>query len=277
MRLPPRPAPLTLEPIGWVRSELKSKAEAARQPAAALETGARIELYPGRHFEHALEDLAGWERVWVLFWFHLNTGWRPKVLPPRSASGRKGVFATRSPHRPNPLGLSAVRLEGIEGLTLHIREVDLVDGTPVLDIKPYVPYTDAYPNSGTGWLQDEAAQRQTLGATPPDPIRAYRVEFSPLAAEQAAWIQTRTGLALAERIQSTLALGPQPHAYRRIRSDGPDFLLKVKEWRVRFKLSFPDIQVLAISSGYRPAEIAKSGGRGEDPLSVHRDFRAAWH
>ena len=76
--------------------------------------------------------------IWVLFWFHLNEGWRPKVQPPRSTTGRKGLFSTRSPHRPNPLGLSALRLERVEGLTVHVRGADLVDGTPVLDIKPYM-------------------------------------------------------------------------------------------------------------------------------------------
>jgi tRNA-Thr(GGU) m(6)t(6)A37 methyltransferase TsaA len=272
------PSRLTLEPIGVVHSLLKSKAEAARQPAAATDATARIELYPDRHFEHALEDLEGWGRIWVLFWFHLNDSWRPKVLPPRSASGRKGVFATRSPYRPNPLGLSAVRLERIEGLTLHIRDVDLVDGTPVLDIKPYVPYTDAYPDAPTGWLHDEAmADRRVVGgATPPDPIAAWAVHFEPLAAEQAAWIEARSGLPLRERVTATLMLGPQPHAYRRIRRDGPDYRLKVKEWRVRFTLAQRDVRVLAISSGYRPAEIARSAGTGEDPLAIHRDFRAGW-
>ena len=272
------PSGLTLDPIGVVHSPLKSKAEAARQPAAATDATARIELYPDRHFEHALEDLEGWERIWVVFWCHLNTTWRPKVLPPRSASGRKGVFATRSPYRPNPLGLSAVRLERIEGLTLFIRDVDLVDGTPVLDIKPYVPYTDAYPDAATGWLQDEAlaGQRAMGGSTPPDPIAAYTVHFEPLAEEQAAWIEARTGFGLRGRITATLLLGPQPHAYRRIRRDGADFRLKVKEWRVQFALTQREVRVLVISSGFRPAEIAKSAGTGEDPLAVHRDFRAAW-
>ena len=132
---PPR---LTLDPIGYLRSSLATKVEAARQPRAALGTPARIELLPGRNFEHALEDLERWELIWVIFWFHLNPGWRPKVLPPRSTTGRKGVFATRSPHRPNPLGMSVVRLERIEGLVLHIRDTDMLDGTPVLDLKPYV-------------------------------------------------------------------------------------------------------------------------------------------
>src|SRR6188508_3172759 len=102
---------LVLEPIGVVRTSLATKVEAARQPRAAQGTSARIELFPGRNFEHALEDLARWKLIWVVFWFHHNPGWRPKVLPPRSTSGRKGVFATRAPHRPNPLGLSALRLE----------------------------------------------------------------------------------------------------------------------------------------------------------------------
>lgn len=269
---------LALEPIGVVHSDLRSKAEAARQPAAATGTAARIELYPGRNFGHALEDLEGWERIWVLFWFHLNDTWRPKVLPPRSASGRKGVFATRSPYRPNPLGLSAVRLERIDGLTLHILDVDLVDGTPVLDLKPYVPYTDAFPDSRTGWLADEAeaVRRVHAGETPPDPITAWSVHYDALAAEQAAWIEARTGLPLRERITATLMLGPQPHAYRRIRRDGGGYLLKVREWRVQFSRDRQDIRVLAISSGYRPAEIGRSAGHAEDPLAVHRDFRAVW-
>lgn len=263
---------LLLRPIGVVRSELGSKAEAARQPAASQATGT-IELHPGRHFEHALEDLEGWERIWVLFWFHLNDSWRPKVLPPRSASGRKGVFATRSPHRPNPLGLSAVRLIRIDRLTLFIADIDLIDGTPVLDIKPYVPYTDAWPDAGTGWLEDEARTRHR---TPADPIQPWVVHFATPAGEQAAWVEARTGLKLRDRIATTLALGPQPHAYRRIRREGADYRLKVKEWRVRFQLAGHEIQVLAIESGYRPAEVARSADSREDPLAVHRDFRATW-
>ena len=150
---PDVPARLLLEPIGFVRCAAATKVQAARQPRAAAGVAARIELLPGRNFEHALEDLARWELIWVLFWFHHNPGWRPKVLPPRSTSGRKGVFATRAPHRPNPIGLSVVRLEQVDGLTLHVRDADMLDGTPVLDLKPYVAYTDAHPGAGTGWLE----------------------------------------------------------------------------------------------------------------------------
>lgn len=280
-----RPETLELRPIGIVHCGLGSKVEAARQPAASAATGT-IELYPGRNFEHALEDLEGWERIWVLFWFHLNETWRPKVLPPRSVSGRKGVFATRSPHRPNPLGLSTVKLLRIERLTLFVAGIDLVDGTPVLDIKPYVPYTDAWPEAGTGWLEDEARHRdraaaagvagRVAGRSPDDPIQPWAVVFTAIAADQAAWVEARTGLKLHDRIRETLTLGPQPHAYRRIRRDGAGYQLKVREWRVRFMVSGHEVQVMSVGSGYRPAEVARSADSAEDPLAVHRDFRMAW-
>lgn len=251
------PSQLVLEPIGYVRNTLATKVEAARQPQAAEGQPARIELLPGRHFEHALEDLATWKRIWVIFWFHHNEGWRPKVLPPRSVTGRKGVFSTRSPHRPNPIGMSAVRLERIDGLTLHILDSDILDGTPVLDLKPYVAYTDAHSDAGDGWLAD--------------PVRAYEVTFDSLAAEQAKWIEARTGLAIEDRIRSTLALGPEPHPYRRIRRLDDGMQLAVKEWRVRFSVDGRAVRVIDIASGFRVSQLA--GSPDDDTLQSHREFR----
>jgi tRNA (adenine37-N6)-methyltransferase len=263
---------LTLDPIGFLRSSLATKVEAARQPQAAVGTPARIELLPGRNFEHALEDLERWELIWVIFWFHLNPGWRPKVLPPRSTTGRKGVFATRSPHRPNPLGMSVVRLERIDGLVLHIRDTDMLDGTPVLDLKPYVAYTDAHPGAGTGWLEDAA--RAGTSARPVDPVSAYLVQFEALATEQAAWIEAHTGLAIRERIQTTLALGPTSHPYRRIRRVDDWMQLSVKEWRVRFTVVERDVRVLEIDSGFRDSQLAAGGA--DESHRLHREFLAMW-
>jgi tRNA (adenine37-N6)-methyltransferase len=267
--LPPR---LTLDPIGFLRSPLATKVQAARQPRAAAGTQARIELLPGRNFEHALEDLADWELIWVIFWFHLNLGWRPKVLPPRSTTGRKGVFATRSPHRPNPIGMSVVRLEGVDGLTLRIRDADMLDGTPVLDLKPYVAYTDAHPAAGPGWLED--AGHLATPAQPSDPVRAYVVQFEALAADQAKWIEAHTGLAIRERIQSTLALGPTPHPYRRIRHVDDWMQLAVKEWRVRFTVVGRDVRVIEIYSGFRASQLAAGGA--DEPQRLHREFLTIW-
>ena len=265
MSKPDGPLPdLTVAPIGVVRSPLASKVDAPRQPRAAEGTTGRIELLPGHNFEHALEDLARWERIWVIFWFHLNRGWRPKVLPPRSTSGRKGVFATRSPHRPNPIGLSAVRLERIDGLTLHVQDIDMLDGTPVLDLKPYVAYTDAIVDARNGWLD-----RDANGAA--DPIAPFDVHWDEAAAEQAAWVEARTSLALRARVTSTLALGPEPQPYRRIRRDGDGFVLAVKDWRARFSVDGRRVHVLEIRTGYRDSQLSGTQ-RCDADLSAHREF-----
>jgi tRNA (adenine37-N6)-methyltransferase len=266
------PARLMLDPIGFLRSSQETKVQAARQPRAAAGTPARIELLPGRNFEHAIEDLARWELIWVIFWFHRNPGWRPKVLPPRSTTGRKGVFATRSPHRPNPIGMSVVRLERVDGLILHIRDSDMLDGTPVLDLKPYVAYTDAHPGAGNGWLDDK--EQPGTGAQPSDPVSAFVVQFEALAAEQAEWIEARTGLAIGERIRSTLALGPAPHPYRRIRRIDDGMQLAVKEWRVRFTVVERDVRVIEIYSGFRASQLA--AGDSDASRRPHLEFIAAW-
>jgi tRNA (adenine37-N6)-methyltransferase len=262
-------AALTLEPIGYVRSSFATKVEAARQPSAAGGAAGRIELLPRKNFEHALRDLDGWEYIWVLFWFDRNKAWKPKVLPPRSRSGRKGVFSTRSPHRPNPLGLSAVRLVRIDGLTVHVRGVDMLDGTPVLDLKPYVAYTDAIVAARSGWIADP------IETAAQDPIRRFDVEWDETAAEQAVWIGMHTNLPLRKRVTGTLALGPEPHPYRRIRNDGDGFVLAVHDWRVRFGVAGRRVCVNEVASGYRDAEIDAGSAGGAD-LTVHREFRERW-
>jgi tRNA-Thr(GGU) m(6)t(6)A37 methyltransferase TsaA len=256
---------LTLEPIGYVRCALATKVEAARQPRASGGAVGCIELMPGRNFEHALSNLAEWQYIWVLYWFDRNEGWRPKVLPPRSRSGRKGVFATRSPHRPNPLGLSAVRLERVEGLTLHVRDVDMLDGTPVLDLKPYVAYTDAIADAGEGWLSAADAPR--------DPIPQFEVAWGAVAAEQAAWIERKTGLALRERATAALALGPEPHPYRRIRREQSGYTLCVKDWRLRFSADERCIRVSSVESGVRKAQLSRLT-EVNDELTLHRAYCA---
>jgi tRNA-Thr(GGU) m(6)t(6)A37 methyltransferase TsaA len=258
---------LTLQPIGYMRTAHATKVEAPRQPAAAADMPGVIELLPDLNLEHATLDLAGWERIWVIFWFDRNAGWRPKVLPPRSTDGRKGVLATRSPHRPNPLGLSALRLERVDGLHLHVRDVDLLDGTPVLDIKPYVPYTDAFPESGSGWLQPRAE----------DPGRAFTVIFSVEAEAQLAWIAARSPLPLRDRIVQTLMLGPQPHPYRRIKRDRNGAMrLAVQDWRIAFQVTGQCIEVGKISSGYRKAQLAEGVPDAGGIFALHREFSTAF-
>lgn len=259
-------SPLTLEPIGFVHSPFRDKVSAPRQPAAALEITGRIELLPGRNYEHAIEDLGDWEYLWVIFWFHLNEGWRPKVLPPRSTR-RRGVLSTRSPHRPNPIGMSVVKLEAVAGLVLHIRNVDMIDGTPVLDIKPYVPYSDAIPNAGTGWLGNLPSGPD--GMTPKDPEPGFHVTWSELASAQASWLEECHEVKLREDVTRLLSLGPQPHPYRRIKREGDSLRLAMKDWRIQFRVEGRDVTVLTIRTGYRPAQLAT---RDDPALIPHRAF-----
>lgn len=145
-------------PIGTVRSPYSRRIDAPHQSTVVegTETGAfaiaTLELHDWLD-EKVIQDLEGFDRLWLLFAFHLSEGWKSSVKPPRGGV-KRGVLATRSPHRPNPIGLSAVELVKIEGRTLHLRGVDLLDGTPVLDIKPYVPYADAFPGSRAGWIDE---------------------------------------------------------------------------------------------------------------------------
>jgi len=144
---------VTLAPIGVVHSPYVERFGTPRQPSYAVTpvTGT-IELNPGFNFEQALKDLDTFSHIWVIYWMHLNQGWNPLVKPPRDPHVHHGVFSTRAPHRPNSLGLSVVRLSSIKGRILHIEDHDMLDGTPVLDIKPYIKEADCFPEANAGWL-----------------------------------------------------------------------------------------------------------------------------
>jgi tRNA-Thr(GGU) m(6)t(6)A37 methyltransferase TsaA len=110
--------------------------------------------------EPALEDIDGFERIWLVYWFDRAGTFTPRVVPYRDTR-EHGLFATRSPCRPNPVGLSVVRLLGRHGSTLRVSGIDVLDGTPLLDLKPYVPAFDAYPSSKAGWLDESHEDRRT--------------------------------------------------------------------------------------------------------------------
>lgn len=148
---------ITLEPIGVVRSPYQRRFGTPHQAAAKdSDAEAVLELDPARIPPEALADLEGMERIWILAWLDRGEGWSPSVRPPRGDRQKRGLFATRSPDRPNPIGLSAVRLIRVDGLKVHVRGIDLLDNTPILDLKPYVPYADAFPEAKAGWIDTVA-------------------------------------------------------------------------------------------------------------------------
>ena len=111
-------------------------------------------------FEPALDDLEGFERIWLLYWFDRAGAFTPRIVPYRDTR-EHGLFATRAPCRPNPIGLSVVRLLGRDRTTLRVSGIDVLDGTPLLDIKPYIPTFDAHPSSKSGWFDESLEDRQT--------------------------------------------------------------------------------------------------------------------
>jgi tRNA (adenine37-N6)-methyltransferase len=160
--------PFLLEPIGWIVSPYQRRFGTPQQASAVdSNSEAVLELDPSRIPEEALRDLAGVERIWVLSYLHRSGTWGPLVRPPRGARVRRSLFATRSPDRPNPIGLSSLRLERVEGTRLFVRGVDLLDGTPILDIKPYIPYADAFPTARAGWIDELAADELQFQKRPP--------------------------------------------------------------------------------------------------------------
>jgi tRNA-Thr(GGU) m(6)t(6)A37 methyltransferase TsaA len=151
------PGPFMVTPIGWVRSPYQRRFGTPQQAEAVdSHEEAVLQLDPAIIPASALADLVGIDRVWVLSWLHRGGTWSPQVMPPRGPRIRRSLFSTRSPDRPNPIGLSAVQLLRVSGCDLHVRGIDLIDWTPILDVKPYLPYADAFPDARAGWIDSVA-------------------------------------------------------------------------------------------------------------------------
>jgi len=148
---------IVMQSIGVIRSPHQTAAGTPIQPAYAEQVDGEVVV--DESFESALGDLEGFERIWLVFCLDRAGPFKPRVVPHRDTK-EHGLFATRAPSRPNPIGLSVVRLLRREGKVLHIRGLDILDGTPLLDIKPYIPEFDAFPSSRAGWLDERREDRR---------------------------------------------------------------------------------------------------------------------
>ena len=144
---------MTIEykPIGIIHTPFNDPEGMPIQPAGAEGIKGTVEIFP--EYENGLKDLEGFSHIILLYHFHQSKGFNLHVVPFMDSQIR-GVFATRAPKRPNPIGLSVVKLRKVEGRTLHVENVDILDGTPLLDIKPYVPEFDKKTPVRTGWLEN---------------------------------------------------------------------------------------------------------------------------
>jgi tRNA-Thr(GGU) m(6)t(6)A37 methyltransferase TsaA len=237
--------PLTLQPIGFLRTPKPMKFHALHQPSEIAPEQNFLELLPDCGYEKALQDLAGFSRIWLISWFHRNKTWRPLVLPPRGPAKRRGVFATRSPHRPNPLGLTPVQLISVTGRKLILGACDLVDGTPILDIKPYIAAYDAFPDAGGGWTEEVASSL----AAPPQ----FSVCLAPLAETQAEWLRANWQIDFCPRLFELLSRDPTPHRTRRIRRCGDaQFVIGCGAWRAVFSVAEKIVTIATFETGYPP-------------------------
>lgn len=246
---------IELSPIGVFRSSQVHPYEAGRQPDELHAEGV-VELFSGKNFEQALLGLERGSRIWLLFLFHHNSHWNPMVLPPRGVNHKIGLFATRSPYRPNPLGMSCVEILEISKLRIRVAGADLLDGSPILDIKPYVAYADSFPGEEPPWL--EASEK-------------YSVNFCEIAEKQLQWLE-KEGLAhLRSFLIHQLEYEPCNSKKKRVKSEGDTSIIAYRTWRARFKVQSRNISVVEIFSGYSENDLASY----EDPYQdkdLHRKF-----
>lgn len=150
---------ISFRPIGVIHSPFGDLSGMPIQPTGEASAPGSVEIFP--EFEAGLKDLDGFSYVILLYYFHRVSGVKLRVTPFLDSEPR-GIFATRAPARPNPIGLSVVKLLGIEGNTLRVENLDILDGTPLLDIKPYVPEFDYRPEARTGWLEQAQGKAREM-------------------------------------------------------------------------------------------------------------------
>lgn len=217
------------EAIGYLRTPFKENFGIPRQSGLAPAAQARLELIAPYNEPDAVRGLSDFSHVWIVFVFHgeIDRTWSPLVRPPRLGGNEKrGVFASRSPVRPNPVGLSVVELDAVHAepgqVWLELSGGDFLDGTPVLDIKPYVPYADAKVDARGSYAQDA-------------PTAKLRVEFTPLAQQQVEHY-AKTYPRLAELLTQMLALDPRP-AYLADRATRDAFAMRVLDFDVKWRVA----------------------------------------
>ncbi|AYD44969.1 putative methyltransferase%2C YaeB/AF_0241 family [Yersinia kristensenii] len=224
--------------IGVIRSPYKEKFAVPRQPGLIEDGGGELHLLAPYNQAEAVRGLADFSHLWVMFVFHqtMDGGWRPTVRPPRlGGNTRMGVFATRSTFRPNPIGMSLIELKGVHcqggQVILTLGSLDLVDGTPVIDIKPYLPFAESQPQARAGFAQ-----------TAPD--ADMPVSFSPTAEQQLIQQQQRYPH-LRRFITQVLAQDPRP-AYRKSDNESREYAVLLLEFNVRWRVIAGQTEVLSL-------------------------------
>lgn len=258
---------MTIKPIGFLHSDKKERYEAPRQGIHAKDSVGVIKLNPYCNFEQAVQDLEGFERIWLIYGFHLNDWWKPLVSPPRFRERKIGLFATRSPFRPNQIGMSCVKLESVKKLKIYISEFDLLDQTPIYDIKPYIPYCDSFPDSKTGWLKPNTD--------------IYDIILSDIAKIKSDWLSENCGFNIENYAKVQLQVDPLNDSRRRIHKTDkihnniPIYTLNFRTWRVDY-ISLEEekkVYLIDIYSFYTVEELREGMPDKKGDKDLHRMYK----
>lgn len=228
----------SFEPIGRIHSPYREKFGIPRQPGLVQVPGS-IEIFPAWSRAEAFRELETFSHVWVMFVFHqaMRDNWKPMVRPPRlGGNERVGVFASRSMFRPNPIGLSVVELKAVRQqdgqIYLDIIGGDFLDGTPVLDIKPYLPYVDALPAARGGYAEQP-------------PVTKFDIEFSPDVLEQIKTCSDKYP-ELEHIIRNILQFDPRPAYQEKKPSTKEDYAMRLYEFDVKWRIEDNHLNVYAL-------------------------------
>ena len=250
-----------LHSIGTFYCESTERYSQPHQPQDSQSKKGMIKLEAHQNFEMALQDLNGFDKIWVIFIFHKVENWKPKVMPPRNDGSKKGVFSTRSPHRPNPIGMSCLDLIKIEGRTIYIKNHDLLNETPILDIKPYLAYCDSFPEAKLGWVNHV-------------PDHAFDIEWSQESSLKKDWLLSKN-INILELAETTLKYYPNENSHRRIKKiDINKWEFAVKTWRISYEIHKENntILILSIYSGYDQATLNNTKPSKWDDVPIHQEF-----
>lgn len=238
----------SFEPIGFIKSPFSDRFAVPRQPGLADSAKGLIQFSKSDPLKTALKGLEGFSHLWIVFVFHEHgsDSWKPTVRPPRLGGNKKvGVLATRAPHRPNPIGISCVEIEKIdleakEGPQIFVKGLDLIEGTPVLDVKPYIPYADSVPGALSGWAHEE--------------IKKYPVLWTEESLHSLRRIHPERFEDLKLMIEDVLGLDPRPAFQKRKNpveapeSEGLTYGFDLEEIDIKYKISNISLLILSIQS-----------------------------
>lgn len=257
------------DPIGIIHTSKHVKFSTPHQPTNGIEEKNIIELYPNRRLEIGLRDLEGFERIWLIWWFDRNSNWRPLVTPPRGREKRRGVFATRSPHRPAPIGITTVPLIEISGRKLTVGNSDLLDQTAILDIKPYISSIDSFPNQRNGWL----AEVELELATPPE----FEVHISDIAQRQFDWLLETWGISFLDKTIKILERSPKKSRTNRV-TNPKDGIARLSSgaWRVFFSVENQRVKIEYLAPGYPSSLLTKEGFEIIPDWQAQKQFKEIW-